>query len=146
MLIDGQGWMHIALETRQNEAYCGSLLERGPFINFYHNSQMIIHKHNIMLSAGKNQFNIDDFKSRLASNLGQIKQFYASTIYMNMHVKLSKYEKLKIQSESSNEDRSLGSRGEGSIHIHPFTMKTFIDEGTPRLRNIKQIRICYGEE
>lgn len=25
-----------------------------------------------------------------------------------------------------------GSGGEGSIHIHPFTMKTFIEEDTPR--------------
>lgn len=70
MLIDGQGWMHIASETSQNEAYCGSALERGPFINFYHKSQMIIHVRNMILSAGKNQFNIDDFRSRLASNLG----------------------------------------------------------------------------
>lgn len=92
MLIDGQSRMHIALETRQNEAYCGSSLERGPFINFYHKSQMIIHIHNIIVSAGKNQFNIDDFRSRLASNLGQIKQIHTSMIYMNMHTKLSKYE------------------------------------------------------
>lgn len=92
MLIHGQGWTHIALETSQNEAYCGSSLERGPFINFYHKSQMIIHKHNIMLSVGKNQFNIDDLKSRLASNLGQIKQIHTSKIHMNMHMMLSKYE------------------------------------------------------
>lgn len=92
MLIDGQSQMYIALETRQNEAYRGSSLEMGAFINFYHKSQMVIHIHNIILSAGKNQFNTDDFRSRLASNLGQIKQIHTSMIYMNMHMKLSKYE------------------------------------------------------
>lgn len=92
MLIDGQGWMHIALAASQNEAYCGSSLERGPLINFYHKSQMIIHIHNIILNASKNQLNIDYFRSRLASNLGKIKQIHTSMIFKNMHMKLSQYE------------------------------------------------------
>lgn len=76
--------MNISLESRQTKAYFGSSLERGPFINFYHKSPIRIHTHNIMLSAGKNLFNIDDFRPTLASNLGQMKQIHATMIYMTV--------------------------------------------------------------
>lgn len=77
----------ISSETRQDKAFCGSSLGRGTFVNFYHKTQVIINTCNIVLSADETQFNTDDFRSKLASNLGQLRHVHIIVTYLKMCTK-----------------------------------------------------------
>lgn len=57
---------------------------KGAFVNFYHKTQVTIHTCSTVLSAGETQSNTDNFRPKLASNLGQVKQVHTSMVYRKM--------------------------------------------------------------